>query len=323
MSIALPLIVVLLLAGVFLFLAVRAARARTWLKWPGMILSGLLGLVLLAVGVVSLIGWNKLVNAPHEYSVADVQVAGTAEQVARGERIAAICADCHSSTGTTLLDGSAEDFLSDPSAPPLGSMWGPNLTPAGSIKDWSDGEVIRAIREGIDNEGKPLLIMPSMAFHNMSDEDVQAVVAYLRSQPAVEREVPERKMGFLATLLLGAGMFPSSAQEPITAPVVAPAKGTADYGKYLVAMSGCADCHGPELDGNGIFGPGVNITTIVPNWAEDDLFTFFRQQVDPETGRAISPDDMPVHSYNIMFSDEDLSDLYKYLHGLQPVTTAK
>lgn len=322
MSIILTLIVVLALAVLFLYLAVRASRARSWLRWPGMILSGLLGVLLLVAGAVGALGLNKLNNAPHQYTVADVRVAGTAEQVARGEQLAAICADCHSSTGSIVLDGSADNLLADPAAPPVGALWATNLTPGGPLKAWSDGEIIRAIREGVDEKGKPLMIMPSVAFRHMSDEDVQAVVAYLRSQPAVEREVPARNFNFIGALVLGSGMFPTAAQEPITAPVVAPAQGSVEYGKYIVEMAGCQDCHGVALDGNGLYGPGVNLTTIVPNWTEEDLFTLFRQQKDPATGRAISPNDMPIPSYNKMLRDSDISDLYKYLHGLQPVTSA-
>ena len=67
--------------------------------------------------------------------------------------------------------------------PPVGTLYGANLTPAGEIKDWSDGEIIRAIREGVHKTGRSLIIMPSEVFRHLSDVDVQAIVAYfVRSQ---------------------------------------------------------------------------------------------------------------------------------------------
>ena len=82
------------------------------------------------------------------------------------------------------------------------------MTPGGPLKDWSDGEIVRAIREGLDRDGRPLLIMPSDAFHHLSDDDVQNLVAYLRSQPAVQHATPARDMNLLGLILVGAGLFP-------------------------------------------------------------------------------------------------------------------
>jgi mono/diheme cytochrome c family protein len=318
----LVIILLVLLAGVFVFLAVRALHSRrAWIKWPGVVLSGLLALVLLAVTVVALLGFYKLNNPPYKYTVADVKVDLTQDRVARGERLAHICIDCHSSTGSLPLDGSKDDFLSDPSAPPVGSLWAPNLTPGGPLKDWSDGEVLRAIREGVDNKGRALVIMPSMAMHNMSDEDAMTLVAYLRSQPAVDRPLPARNINVIGAIFFGAGMFPTSAQTPITSAIVAPPKGTPEYGNYLVSATGCRDCHGQNLDGvvQGGGPSGPNITVIVPTWSEAQFIQYFRTSADPITGRKISPDSMPVPSYDAALTDEELSDMYKYLSKLPRV----
>ena len=141
--------------------------------------------------------------------------------------------------------------------PPVGRLHAPNLTPAGEIGDWSDGEVIRAIREGVHKSGRPLVIMPSEIFHDLSDTDVQAIVAYLRSQPAVQPATPPTKLNVVAALFIGAGVFHTSAQMPITQPLVAPAEGaSADYGKYLVSILGCRACHGENLEGRKPGGPG-------------------------------------------------------------------
>ena len=212
-------LILVLLAAAFGWLAARARRARhPGMKWGGLLVSGLLAFVFAAAVLVAGIGFYRLNVPPHRNPVADVRVASTPDLVARGERFAAICATCHSATGKVPLAG--QDFGKD--GPPVGRLYASNLTPAGEIKDWSDGEVIRAIREGIHKSGRPLIIMPSEIFRDLSDTDVQAIVAYLRSQPAVPPGTPPTRLNVLAALFVGSGMFPTSAQAPITRPVVAP-----------------------------------------------------------------------------------------------------
>jgi mono/diheme cytochrome c family protein len=196
----------------------------------------------------------------------------------------------------------------------------PNLTPGGRLKDWSDGEIVRAIREGIDRDGRPLLIMPSEAFRHLADEDVQTLVAYLRTQPAVQHDPPARDMNLLGLMLIGAGLFPTAEQPRISQPQPAPSPGTPAYGQYLVQITGCATCHGPDLSGgrpNGGFGPpvGPSLRALVPQWAEGDFVKFFRTGQDPY-GRTIDPGLMPWKDIGASYTDDELRAIYAYLHGL-------
>lgn len=321
------LLVLLALVVLFGWLAKRAWGSKhKVLKWPALVLAGLLTLLFALVFVVALMGTLKL-YAPASNPVANVKVAGTPEQIARGAKFAGICVGCHSSTtGKLPLDGSKDDFMSDPTAPPVGSLYAPNLTPAGEVKDWSDGEIIRAIREGVHKSGRPLIIMPSEEFHNLSDADVQSVVAYLRSQPATpnkpQNDTPSNGLNLLGSIFVGAGLFSTSAQVPITQPIVAPPEGaTADYGKYLVDNIGCRSCHGADLAGGTPgFGPppGPNITAVVPKWSEADFIKTIRTGVDP-TGKALDPEQMPWKEYSAFASDNDLKAIYAYVHGLTPI----
>jgi mono/diheme cytochrome c family protein len=315
------LLVLVLLAGLFGWLAWRAFHAsRAWVKWVGGPLSGLLGLVLVAIAATASYGFYRVNTAPYKYSLTDVQVAMTPEQIAVGERYAHGCADCHSSTGNLPLDGSKDNFLADT---PMGVIYAPNLTPGGRLKDWTDGEIIRAIREGVDKDGRPLVIMPSIAFHNLSDADVQAIVAYLRSQPAVDRPLPERNLSVLADLFIATDSSAISAQEPISEPILAPQPGSTAYGEYLVNSSGCRDCHGAELAGNsgGSAPPGPNLTALVPDWNEADFMAVFNTGIDPQ-GQALG-DDMPWKTFRQMYTDEQLKDMYNYLHGLAPIASVQ
>jgi mono/diheme cytochrome c family protein len=242
--------------------------------------------------------------------------------MATAERFAHGCAGCHSTAGNVPLDGSKDSLFNGSNGPPFGTMYAPNLTPGGPLKDWSDGEIIRAIREGVDQSGRPLVFMPSDTFHNIGDADVQALVAYLRSQPAVQHDTPPRDISILGTILVGAGLFPTAAQPPITQPVVAPEPGpTPAYGEYLVNITGCRTCHGQNLTGRppGGFGPpaGQNLVAVVPTWSEADFVKMIRTGVDPK-GHALNPDQMPWKDFSAVFTDDNLKAIYAYLHGLKP-----
>jgi len=317
------LIVLVLLAAGLILLARAAWRSRRAIvRWPVVIVSGLLALIMTVFIVVAGIGLVRLNSAPYAYSTtASIPVTGASDQVERGAQKAVLCAGCHSSNGQLPLDGSAENFLDG--GPPFGTIWASNLTPGGPLKDWTDAEIARAIREGVDKDGRPLLIMPSKPMHNLSDADTAALIAYLRSQPAVKRDLPETQLNILGAALIGSGMFTTSAQPPITQPIENPPPGTAENGHYLVYSVGCIDCHGDNLAGipPGGFGPsGPNLTVIVPNWEEEDFVTFFRTGVDP-TGHQVSNEQMPLNDFSAALTDDELKDMYKYLSGLQELPT--
>ena len=301
------------------WLAMRARLAKNAVvKWAGGGLSGLLTVASTAAIIVALVGMYRLNVAPYHYPAVDVKVAGTPEQLARGERLSRLyCPFCHSPTGEVPLVG--QNF--GKGGPPIGTLYAPNLTRAGEIRDWSDGEVIRGIREGVHKSGRPLIIMPSEVFRSLSDSDVQALVAYLRTQPPVEPNTPPTRLNVIAALLVGAGMFRTSAQVPITQSIVAPTQGvSAEYGKYLVSILGCSLCHGANLAGrpSGGHGPpaGPNLTVIVPAWNEAGFVTTLRTGIDP-SGRTLN-EAMPWKYISSFASDSDLKAIYAYLHDLPP-----
>ncbi len=310
-------VVIAALAVLFFWLAVRAARMRSrWASWPLRILTGLVGLLFTAIFILAVVGYTRL-NAPAARNeTAAIPVTASAEKVSAAGKRLALCTGCHSSTGSIPLDGSKDNFFAG-DGPPLGVLYAPNLTPGGPLKNWSDAEIIRAIREGVDNQGRPLVIMPSSSFHYLSDEDVQAIVMALRAQPAVNRDLPGRSLSPVAAAIVGSGVFPTSAQAPITTPVQTPAIGTAEYGKYVTMALACQDCHGPEMTGmsSGGFGPSApNAKVIVKSWSEADFIRFFHEGKDP-TGRVVDPENMPWKEYGQALTDEELKSVYLYLHS--------
>ncbi len=317
--------VLILIAAISLFawLTGRAWRSkRAILKWVGAMFAGLLTLILTLFTLIALVGFYKL-NASLGNPISSLKAGGTPEQVASAGRYAHICAGCHSTTHDLPLDGGQGNMVTS-GRPPVGALYAPNLTPAGPLKDWSDGRIIRAIREGVDESGRPLLVMPSEIFHNLSDADVQALVAYLRAQPAVQHETGETELNVLGAFVVGAGLVQPMAQPPITQPVVSPPRGvTTEYGKYLVSISACELCHGADLAGgasSGLGPPGgPNLTALGPQWTDVGFIKAIRTGVDPE-GDTLNTDQMPCKEISAMYDDDQLEAIYAYLHGLTPIT---
>ncbi|MCL5026408.1 MAG: c-type cytochrome [Chloroflexi bacterium] len=178
---------------------------------------------------------------------------------------------------------------------PFGSVPAPNITSDkdAGVGSWTDDQLINAIRNGIDNEGKQLFpIMPYNNYHFMSDADVADLVAFLRTVPAVSNNVPDRKLN---------GPVPPAPPLP-PSPAVAPTSG-ADRGWYLVtAIAGCGDCHTPKTpDGapdmskqlaggaiareGGKFDIAPNITpdlaTGIGDWTEQQIATYLQRGIGP------------------------------------------
>ncbi len=311
----LALVAIVVLLG---WLASRAWRAKNKaLKWGGGIVSSLFALVLALVSVLMLIGMVKA-YAPRSAPVPDLKVAGTPEQLARGQHLAnSFCASCHSATnppGVPLTGGVdlGKDFPM-----PLGSFVSVNLTPAGPLKDWSDGEIFRTLRNGIDRNGQALTVMSSARGRHLSDEDLQAVIAYLRSQPATANEtpLPPDQPNALALILLGAGLIPEG-EPPITEVIAMPAKGpTAEFGKYILSYQDCVLCHGANLTGGtpgqlAPVGPGLS---VAKSWTKEQFITTLRTGVDPN-GHALNSQ-MPWQNIGRM-DDDELAAVYAYLTSL-------
>jgi mono/diheme cytochrome c family protein len=153
----------------------RTWRANSKLpKWGGTGLASLLSgaATVLSIGII--VGLVRL-NA-RSASAPDIKIAGTPEQIQRGRAISdGFCSGCHSATLTGGLD------LGRSFAVPAGSMVASNLTPAGQLARWSDGDIFRAIRNGLDHDGHWLIVMSYTNARSLSDDDTRAVIAYLRS----------------------------------------------------------------------------------------------------------------------------------------------
>lgn len=309
------LFVVIGLAVLFGWLTRKAWKAANpFLKWIGAILSGLLTLIVAFLAVLGLIGTYRYYNPPYN-PVKDITVEGTPEQIERGQHLAsAFCVECHSTTKDFPMTGGVDVGNDLPIN--LGSYYSANLTPAGPLKDWTDGEIFRALRDNVDKDGRRLVFMAGTNVRYISDEDMLALIAFLRSQEAVEHDVPEPldQPSFLGVLMTGANMIPD--RPLVEEAIVAPKKeATAEYGQFMTTFLDCKSCHGDDLNGgDSPIGPKGPSLRLVKAWEVEEFITTLRTGVDP-TGHELNPL-MPWRSTGRL-DDTELSALYQYLISLK------
>jgi mono/diheme cytochrome c family protein len=301
---------IIILSAVFVWFGVRARHIKKrFVRIAAMASLALLSIFSLSSGVLAIGGMIKATSrsAPVPY----LQVEGTREQIRRGEAIVdSFCGACHSKFGP--LTGGLD--VGKDLAVPVGSFVSSNLTPAGMLAHWTDGEIFRAIRNGVDADGNWLTIMSYTNASRLSDADTQALIAYLRTRPNTgERTVnPPDHFNLLGLMMLGAGLLPPG--NPVyTGIVTAPPKGpTAEYGEYILSYQDCRACHGAKLTGGvpgqiAPIGPGLQ---MVKAWKAEDFISTLRTGTDP-SGRQIS-ELMPWRAIGRM-DDEELTAIYAYL----------
>ncbi|MCB8943529.1 MAG: c-type cytochrome [Ardenticatenaceae bacterium] len=314
------LFIVIGLVVLFGWLTYRAVRARKlWVKIVGGLLAGLMTLILAAMAFMG----GKGIAAtyfPGAPTAPDLTVAGSPEQIARGEYLVSLsCIGCH---GAVTTEGTPSEAL------PLSGGWNigeyegfdfmgrivtENLTPGGKLAEYSDGEIFRVLRHSVDQNGTKLVFMDFMPYKELSDADTEAIIAYLRSVEAAETTVETGdKMNFIGAVLTGSGMFPPSPMgaETVTAP---PAGVTAEYGQYVATFGECRGCHGPDMTGvaESAMSPAIpNPRPLVNELSQEEFFEMMRTGVRP--GSSPFPETMPWQNASKM-TDNDLAALYAYL----------
>jgi mono/diheme cytochrome c family protein len=285
---------------------------------------------------------------PNVEPAPDLKIDSSPEKVARGKYLAhhvAACMDCHSerdwnkfsapmAEGT--LGSGGEKFGQNFGFP--GTFYARNISPAG-IGNWTDGELFRAITSGVTKDGKALYpVMPYLSYGTLDEEDIQCIIAYLRTLKPVGKQPPESKADFPMNFIVH-----TIPQRPAFRKKPAPTDRIA-YGKYLYTAAACSDCHTqPRKDSktgilvnaggteftlpNGGTVRSANITpdieTGIGNWTEEQFVSKFKSY-DGSAGRnqPVSPGSfntpMPWTMYAGM-TEEDLKALYAYLKTIPPV----
>jgi len=304
-------------------------------------------LIAIVLIIAAVLGYVSMVlpNIPVDESL---KVEVTPERVERGKYLANNvmgCMDCHAERNNSLytmpvledtrglggtLWGEAQGFP--------GEMYSVNITPY-RLQEWSDGELFRAIANGVSRDGTALFpIMPYLMYGKLPKEDIYDVIAYLRTLEPERSEHPPREMGFPLSLIVN--LMPKEGTHHL-----ASSSDPVKQGEYIITLAACFDCHTPMEGGQFIEGMdyagglefpletgGVvrasNITpdkeTGIGNWTKEAFvakFISFRDEYfNPHE---IKPGQLNTEmpwTYYANMKDEDIGAVYDYLMSIDPVS---
>ena len=281
------------------------------LKWLGIAVGSIVVLLLLIGGVMFFIGSSKL-NKKYQIETADLSIPTDSAAIAHGEHLTYTqgCRDCHTENlaGQVMMD-----------APPF-RVTASNLTSGeGGIGGmFSDVDWDRAIRHGVRPDGSPLIIMPSAAFHRLSDADAASLIAYLKTVPAVDNELPPTEIRLPGKIMSAGLLDPSMEVRTERAPVgEAPTPGpTAEYGAYLTSIT-CAYCHGDNLHGAQPAMPGsppAPDLTVAGQWTLEQFKHALATGERPD-GTEINAEYMPL-AFTQTMKDYELEAIHAHLATL-------
>lgn len=281
--------------------------------------------------------WDRTFEAPLPAITASTDSA----VIARGRYLAygpAHCAACH-------VPDDQQEALKTGGQPPLsgghafvippGTFNVPNLTPdsATGIGRRTDGQLARILRHGVRHDGRAAI--PFMEAQDASDEDLTALISFLRSQPPVRHEIPPHKLTVLGKMVMSFMLTPTGPAEP--PPALTPKEVGVERGKYLAnGIASCVGCHtnrdmktgafiGPRFAGGMVmelkeYPDHILITpNITPDktgrisvWTEEEFLERFRAEV-------VLPESPMPWTFFARSTDDDLRSIYRFLNSLAPV----
>jgi mono/diheme cytochrome c family protein len=288
------------------------------MKWTGRIIGAILLLLILAAGAVYAISEIEI-SSTYERKAEKIIIPNDSMTLERGRHLVrsiAKCVDCHGDDfgGKLVIDD-----------PMVGHIPAPNITSGkGSVtRNYTDADWVRTIRYGVRPDGKPVVVMPSNEYWHHDDEELGAIIAYIKSAPPVDRDMGDKSLGLVIRALYLAGQVPLPAEiidADAKRPVAPPPGATAEYGKHLSITGGCIGCHGPSFSGGKIpgappdFPAARNLTpdneTGIGKWSEEDFFRALRTGKRPD-GSDLKPP-MPW-KYTATMKDDEIRALWLYL----------
>lgn len=290
-----------------------------------------LSIVLLAILGIGLA--TVLLAFPRSRPASPETVDLTPVRLERGRYLVehvANCLDCHSRRDWGYYGGPVAPGTEGQGAPLevlRPQIESANITPA-ALAEWSDGEIARAITSGIGRDGRALHpFMPYDTYARMVEDDVWAVVAYLRTLPPIENSPLRPRDGWPIRLIGRLLPRPYEPPDPVDRndPVA--------YGRYLAGIAECSFCHGSDYSGGRLYRipgtdqewPAENITPHPSNrvgaWSRENFIGVFKSFAPPE-GSRIPADEintvMPWSRFAGM-TEEDLGAIYEYLRTVPAV----
>ncbi len=284
------------------------------------ILWGLAGAGIVIFSSLAIIYYRSNARMQQKFNVAATPVPAFTlpADITEGKRlyVSRGCGDCHGD------DAGGKTFIDDPA---IGRLAGSNLTrgKGGIANSRTNEDIARAVRHGAGQDGRALVFMPSTDFAGMTDEDTGRLIAYVRSVPAVDRELPEIKIGPVARLLFLTGEMPLLVSaEKINHSATRAQKidkaVSVEFGKYVAAT--CTGCHRDNLQGGPIQGappewpPAQNIAgKALAHYSEAQFTAALRTGKRPDGSMIKFP--MPWQSLSKL-TDIEIKALWKYLQTL-------
>lgn len=297
-------------------------KLKRLLKGTALVL-GAIALVAAVYVAVQVRAFNQSMSKVYDVPVLNVARSDDAAVVARGKHLAESVAGC----ATTDCHGNDLGGGRPITMGPLGTVVGPNITSAGErAASYSDGELARLIVHGIKRDGRSVIFMPSQDLSWLPDDELRALISFLKQASPVSKPDGETRLGLLAKVLDRRGLVQIDIARQIdhqnraTAPAPAP---TAIYGAFLVRA--CQGCHGARLSGGRIPGTPasipvpLNITpheTGLKGWTYVDFNRLLTEGLKKD-GKKVDPF-MPIEALGKM-NEIERQALWAYLSAAPPV----
>lgn len=293
-----------------------------WIKRGALGAAGLVALAASALVVGAQMGERKM-NRIVDVNVVPVAWRTDEAGIARGRYLylSRGCTECHG------VDGAGRDVVNDGKGM---RVHAPNITPApGSVVSrYTEVDWVRTLRHGVKPDGRPAIVMPSEDYARMTDQDLAALVGYIRQMPAVDGDGPVLELPSFVKTLYATGVMHDAAEIidhslPPATPV--PEGVTAEHGAYVV--NSCIGCHGAKLSGGKIPGSppewpdAANLTpgdgSVMAHYPTPESFAQMLKTGKRPDGSAVSPV-MPFLALKEL-NDTDVRAMYLHLKTLPAV----
>lgn len=288
---------------------------RNILKWTLLSVGSLLFLAVIFY-VVVYFKTEARINKVYHVKLQSLTIPTDALSYEKGKHIAENrgCFGCH---GDQLEGGRP---IVEPQSP-IGALYAKNITNGKNGVHYTDQDWIRVLRHGLNKENKSVWFMPSHEIAHISNQELAALICFLKQQSPVDNTTPARSLKPLGRLLTFFNKFPLLPAEMIDHNAVykdtVQAAVTAEYGAYLATI--CQGCHGPNLKGAPAHSkaepdiPNISASGHPGKWNETDFIRVLRTGKTPE-GKQLS-DAMPYKFFT--FTDDELKAILLHLKHVQ------
>ena len=275
---------------------------KKFLKWTGLVVASVAGLVLVAIAYVYVASETKMHRHYSVATPAPLMLPTDRAEIAEGRRLAHLtgCTHCHTEnlTGGVPLE-----------IPNVVKFVAPNVTAI--APRYTDAQLITLLRQGVKPDGTSVYFMPSEMFRHLGDADLARLIAWIRSVPVSEGITGHTEVHLIGRAIIASDQFRSAAEE-IRANPDAPPTGlgeSAVRGRYLV-MNSCTECHGHDLEGN----PAAKAPplSIAKGYSAEQFSRLMHEGV-PLSGQSLELMSPTAQARFVVLTAEETAAMYEFL----------